>query len=568
MAFSALFRRLLDPASRDPLPPGVTTDDLDNCIGPLALAEIEELATSPSYGRLRETLEAFFQDERADLALRKAAIGVFEARLRWVSVNSQRAPIHDLDGVARRRLGLANLGASRHWSGALLHLGVRLGGLLAAALARMVARPVWRVRRQSYPIGIPMAVARTYYRPMELALGAIGRLRSDTLLVIDDGTLQWQHDGINLVTIAKMPVPVPAFLAGFLGPAILASARLAAIAFRHRHDPWIRQLCVEAARLLSDSLPLAVMALNVAPRYLIDVEEAPATHILRAMVLGKAGTKVVRWPHSAIDSPGGLCAYLGYDVFLSSGPYQADIYGASWWKGTRRESVGMLRHSQEMTCDEVVREDFRAVIEGHRQKNGKVCGCFLPSWIPSLAFLYDEPTRQAAALLADRPDWMLVIKPKGRKSYLAMVELCKTEALWPKAMEDEGRVVLIDYPADGVETCSTGWLMQMMDIGIGVGSVQYEAVVHGKPVFGYYPWPGSSPLQQKMVECGLLHQDKATFAVAVRGWLDASSDIPFDWFRDRLDPWADDRSMQRAVDLLVSENGLRAESFTPDRGVS
>ena len=49
---------------------------------------------------------------------------------------------------------------------------------------------------------------------------------------------------------------------------------------------------------------------------------------------------------------------------------------------------------------------------------------------------------------------MLVIKPKGRKSYLAMVELCKTEALWPKAMEDEGRVVLIDL-AQGHSTSET-----------------------------------------------------------------------------------------------------------------
>jgi hypothetical protein len=554
MALRDIFRDLIDPAARHPLPPGVSSDEMELRIGPTALTTVENLSATESFVAAERVLARFFGDERAGLALKKSTLTSLEGRMRWVVQCPASPPVHDLDPLARRGLGLnaanAEFSAGAAWRSGI-NLVSRILDVMASGIALCCRRPVMAVAVRRFRLAIPAILARDFYQPLVEAFRARGDLGEDSLVVINDGTTDWRVDGAPLLALAQMPVPVPRMVSRYLGPATLASFRLLAVAWRWRGQPEARQLCVEAIRLIRDSLSFYLVSSNVVPEILLDAEEASAAHILRAMVLGKAGTRVARWPHSAIDSPGALCAYFGYDLFLSSGPYQARTYSSTWWPGTRSHSVGTLRQSREMNTESSVREDICAAVEAHLEKGGKVCGCFLPSWLPVLSSLYEEPIRRAAGLIAGRPDWMLVVKPKGLKSYLGLRELLAAGPLWPDVLEQDGRIIIADYEVDGVEICATGWLIAKMACGVGVGSVQYEAIVTGTPVFGYYPWLLGSPMQQQLIKAGLLHRDADGMEAALTVWLEGKSEIQIEWFKENLDPWADGGAISRILDILV-----------------
>ena len=96
-----------------------------------------------------------------------------------------------------------------------------------------------------------------------------------------------------------------------------------------------------------------------------------------------------------------------------------------------------------------------------------------------------------------------------------------------------------------------------MDFGVGFGSVQAEALVRGIPHFCYYPVMQDTPTQRLLAGCGLLHDDVATFRVALGRWLDAPEGflLPIDVCREAYDRFADDQALDRVAELLWCEEG-------------
>jgi len=559
-----LVRRLLDSSECNPVPSGVYGDPLSGALSPLGLDEVDHVfAHDAAAMRLTSVLGQFFGDERAEFALRKAAHIAFDVRLRAVVALARQGGggEHLLDDLAMARLrqlepslslGAARAGLVRNaWAG----LTSRTVLMIGEALATLARRGRWSLPEPLPHLAVMgVALARQFLAPLRQAMAAAGLDKNGDVLVVADGTPGWQppKDCPPLLDLKRLPVPIGRWLSQVVGPMIRLASRTLAVAARAPRDPWTLQLCIETLRLARDSQAYIRLTYSHRPHAYLDAEEATATHIIRGMVLGRHGGGVVRWPHSMVDDSGPLSSYLAYDLHLDSGPYQYAEYGRTWWPGTRRVSVGMVRHSREMAADKEVEPRWREPIEAHRRGGGRIAAGFLPSRIAGFEHLLSEPVATLARLFLDRKDWLLVVKPKGYKSYLWCRDLFETDEAVAQ-LRAEGRFLLIGYDGEGAEPCGSGYLIDRMDLGYGLGSVQIESAVRGKPTFGYFPAWADTTLHRKLAEAGLRTRDRASFEAAVAAWLDhKDAAIDYQWFRDHLDPFGDDRCLTRCAAILCT----------------
>ena len=187
--------------------------------------------------------------------------------------------------------------------------------------------------------------------------------------------------------------------------------------------------------------------------------------------------------------------------------------------------------------------------------------------MPGIDPVVEATLDAVATTTAARPGWMLVVKAKGERShYLLRPILDRLEA--GRDLDDDGRLLVVPYDAPGHEPCPAGWLIEQMAGGIGLGSVQVEALTRGKPAFSYYPVVQETPYQAKLASCGLAHASPGSLAAALGRWMDRpeAARFPYDWFRDRFDPFADDRALDRIVALLwKGEATSLAETGSMDR---
>jgi hypothetical protein len=154
--------------------------------------------------------------------------------------------------------------------------------------------------------------------------------------------------------------------------------------------------------------------------------------------------------------------------------------------------------------------------------------------------------------LDGRQDWLAVIKPKVRRDqvFYEMVERDPEMSGWL----DDPRVVAMWHRGCFGEGCTARWLIDRMAFGVSlVGSVQVEGLTRGVPVFAYWPVWDETPYKRKAAECGLLHTDAEALKGALRRYIEApgSFAIPYDWFRERFDPFSDDQALTRVAEVLV-----------------
>jgi hypothetical protein len=368
------------------------------------------------------------------------------------------------------------------------------------------------------------------------------------LIVVERSHQQslWQGRA-RLIDPGTLPVPRLAWTRRVLLPGVRLFAELVALSLIAWRDARCLELVTECFRQARSSLGVWRLAFNLSFDFYLDISEYSAEHNVKAIVFKKFGGKLVRLPHSQLDSS--ALFYLSYDTFLSGGSYQAEEYGASWSPRTRSMSVGLMRNAQNGQGG--VDPELAARIDGHAQGGKRIAVFFVPGkteWFGGPALKALIGLRRA---LRDREGWLVVIKPKSMRDqgFYALMEGEPELKGWLAAPE----MVAIWYRGRFRQGCSAKWLIDRMAFGVSLGgSVQVEGLTRGVPVFAYWPVWHETPYKRKLAECGLLHDDAGAFEATLNRYMEAPGafDIPYDWFRERFDPFSDDQALVRVANIL------------------
>jgi hypothetical protein len=214
--------------------------------------------------------------------------------------------------------------------------------------------------------------------------------------------------------------------------------------------------------------------------------------------------------------------------------------------------VGLLQKDRRISAEERVAPWLAKWIDARIHEGRRLVAFFGQSLIDAYRKGTLEVLSRLRAALGERDDWVVLLKPKG--THQVFYDWMKED---PRLLNwsDGERVIAVRYEAPGVEVCPAGWLIDRMAFGVclDVGSIQVEGLVRGVPVFCFSPVWQDTPYVRKLVECGLLHDDADLFEATLRRYIDApgSFDIPYDWFRERFDPFCDDQALLRVARVLL-----------------
>jgi hypothetical protein len=546
-----LLARVRNPAPELPVPIGVPVSRGDIAAQAQSLAAAEALfGRAGGARRIVASLARLLGDsEAAELALKKALVCTLEERMRWFALRDDPPDRYGFDPVRRdpgsHALDSAAGGPRPPVSARIVfavHVLVRALDLIARACAPLfgpgLAAPprhaafafLANIRDNSIPI---------------FAAAAQRRLGADVWLVADRAALLAERTDNDLPRLAadRTPVLRDQWLREAVWPALRLAGGTLRAALANLRDPASLQLAADALRYGRDALAQRRLLGALRPAVVFDVEEHSARHIVRAAELRRAGCRLARWPQSQLDEPGASLAYIGYDAFLASGPYIARAYGATWRRDCRMIAVGAMRNDRAFARDDLVAPVVKDAIVAARAHGQRVLAFF---GISPGAVNHDRLLRMTEAVVAavrDRPDWIVVVKPKGAED----------GAMLRSMLPSHPRIVLAPYVQQGLDPCPAGWLIAQMDLAAAVGSVQIESLVRGKPAIGFRTIFHDTAMTRALVKAGLLHADFADFAAALGRAMDdpAGLDVPYGWFRDNLDPFGDANAFDRIFDALA-----------------
>lgn len=523
--------------------------------------------------RLATALTRFFGDERGGIALRKAAHTLLEERLRIVILNSDPPdrngfspmeippPSHPVDAWAAgilNRLAPAPVATPpkipfKAHLGHIVEVLVRVGHLVGQPLGILLRFGTSGLERRSYRLGVPYMVLALKWVALANAAKDAGLWSDDALFKVIDREAPDPDTALPCpqAAVSALAVDRKAWLREVVWPSLALAGLVLMTALRHLADPWTRQLAIET--LLIGRLAIEPTRLNHNFRFegYLDVEEYSPRHIVKAIVLGRQGTRMVRWPHSQMDEPGATLTYLAYDLFLSAGPYQADVFGNTWLPGCRSYSVGMVGNDRHVSNDDEVDEDIRRYVADHQAQGRRLVTFFAPSGLPVMGRLVEVMTDHLFRELAEHDDFFMIFKGKGYRSFDTHRRILEAHPLFPQLMES-GRLLVVHYPRAVREPCPAGWLIQQMAFGVGPGSVQIESLTLSKPILTYYPVARDTPYQERLLADRLLHETPESLAATLADWFSAPDGIAvdYDWYRTRFDPFCDDRALTRVAEYL------------------
>lgn len=558
-------RALAQPFPPSELPLGTFVSPLDVESALSGERDIPSIVAAPGPMAVGDALVDFFEDTRARRALAKACHVAFEQRLRVVAIHVEPperhglgpgvvAPSlgHPLDSIAWRTLridrpapmNVTRRGARWRILVSLIFKSVRLITNAAAIGIRFGRR---RVEATYFVIGAPAGVFDRWSAFRD-ASEKLGLWRANAILIICQGRKRLRTSWPPSVSNELLPVEAARWHREATVPALRLAVRLTARAVRSALDPWTLQAAVEAIGIAQDSMPVRQLEHSHRFSWFVDVEEYAARHIVKGIILGKSGARLVRWPHSVMNAPGAALSYLGYDLFLAPGPYVPAAAGNDRQLGALTAAVGMVQNDTHLVGTATA--IYRDTIFDFKTSGGQIAAYFLPSALPYRNKLIASTLRVLARVFADRPGWLLVIKPKGRKSANQLDSILRADTSLATMLRT---ALIVRYHEEGEEPCPSGFVISEMDVGVGFGSVPYEALTRDKPVFVYYPVIHPSPPTDKMVDVGLMHKSPATFEAALIRWLDQpnSFNIPYEWFRELFDPFGDANALTRVVRYLL-----------------
>ena len=575
-----IVRRLANPFTGLDLVPGIVRCALDATAQRISGAWVERLfETSSPVRRLTRAFQVFLDDPEAVLALKKAFHLALEERMRIVALHAdptdrhgyEAIPLpalnHPLDPVALRAFEghdprPRKIPASATLRGRLAFLLVVL--LNATTLVGMViAIGLGRGRHPTTPrrhvtVGSPVIASAEYWHMFRLGLVDAGVWHDDAIGIFGlvRGTLDgYDGDGLLVDDPWRLPIDKRRWWRHVVLPVFRLVAATVGRAVVHVRDAQVAQVARDALVLARQTMPLRRLLDNYRLDFLLDLDEYTASHIVHGILMRGSGGRIVRWPHSQMDSPGATLSYLGYDLFLGGGPYMADTYGDTWRQDCRRESVGLIKNDRHFLGAQWVAPRYAAAVDGARKEGRKIAVLFGAGTQQGNGPMIRANMRASLEAFAGEDNWLLIVKAKGHKGYRHLMDLVE--------MDDELRhriaaanVVVVRYDASEQEVCSTGWLIGVMDCAVGTGSVQIEAVTQRKRCLWYMPVFHDTPYNRALERAGMLFRDAAELTRVLQDHAEALSvpAIADDWFRRALDPFGDDQAIARLANLLWRES--------------
>lgn len=571
---TGLLRKLLHPFPQPPLVAGQLYSKLEAEAEACGVAQIEAtFRNSAPVRAISDALCRFFDDPEAERALKKAYHIAFEQRLRVLALaidppganglDALEIPddVHPLDRAAnavlqtldrrapaeRGRLGLLAraLDVLRPAVWTLALCGASLGYLLRFGTRGEAARPVRVLACDSW--------YEARWLHLRRAAQDHGIWRDGDLVVLLGRAPVSAFKNLPTVRLATLPVPYGAWLREVVLPSFGLAGRLAAIMLRGGANPTVREAVTQALRLAAGSLDLRRVAYALKPAVWLDDAEHDPRHILKAIVVRKAGGRLARLPHTEIDTRGTSLSYLGYDDFYSAGVYQAENLAESWYPKLRNVPIGLLQHDRRFRAAGAhIDTEYHREIAARISAGKKMLAFFGPSDIPGVARFTRDLVASLVALVTRHDDWFLVVKPKLKDEMYAIL------ASDPRcsALADHPSIVCIRYPQPGVELCPSGWLMEHMVCGAGgLGSAQVEALTMGRPYFAYFPVAAHTPYKAALRADGLLNTDVDRFEAALDRFMgDPNPDrFKFAWYQSMFDPYGDDDSLGRLARHLFAD---------------
>jgi hypothetical protein len=289
------------------------------------------------------------------------------------------------------------------------------------------------------------------------------------------------------------------------------------------------------------------IAFNISARWYLDLMDSSSKHNLKAVIFRRFKMGLVRWPYAQIESPGSALSYLGYDLFLSAGPYQKKTYGVSWNPKLTSVSVGQLRNDRNIIYGRRLKREYADEISS-RITAGKRMALLLPgNDSPGLQHAGERLLRMVLPLFSDRKDWFVVIKPKKIEKTHGVMSKIKSDPDLSTILINKDVVVL---PCDELhqEVCPTGWLLLYTSLGATLpGSVQFEGLALGVPLVGFFPINQNTPARVLLKECGLLYSTENDFLNRFKMGLNSTSKIQYQLskIRENFDPYADHDAIAR-----------------------
>ncbi|NQV82513.1 MAG: hypothetical protein HQ494_01720 [Rhodospirillales bacterium] len=541
----------------------------------MSIDAVEAVFTAhPAAHRMTRACIDFLGDAEAERVLKKGFHQVIEERMRFLALRADPPSAygfaadgiippgdHPLDDTARAALGdddqLAAFAPVRYGlpmrGTHLFQIVIRSILFVSEAVEIYFRFGVRNPKRQSFRVGTPHAINQNNWGAMRKALEDLDMWTDDALVtVLDRPDLTPPPPGAPpCIDLEAAPVDRRRWWTEVMRPGLRLLRAALWNAFRHPGDPVSVQLSLEAIKFTRASLPIWRLAHNLQLGSYIDAEEYTVRQGLKSIILGKQGTQLVRWPHSQMDDQGVALSYMSYHLFLSGGPYVSRISSATRAPRCKDGFVGLYRNDSHMIANQSVDKTYDHAVTTHRNTGGKVLAYFGAGPDPHVAPIYRASLYAALRQVAMRDDWMMVIKTKGHRPYGMYSGFVADSPLFAE-LQKAGKVVLVDYFRPFFEPCPAGWLIDVMDVGIGTGSIQIEALTQGKPTLSYMPVGDDSELNNTLRDHALWHETVDGFEAALADFLDnpTQTNIPYDWFREQFDPFGDDQALSRIARLL------------------
>ena len=516
---------------------------------------------------------AFFDDVEATRALKKHLHGCYELRMRCVATLTDKpedygigypaanATGHPLDqecfedlkssfpDVQFQRPRSSHSGYSRYavstilWALALVHksiwLYLRWGqNDIQTVNSTLISPPFWPSER---------------WRAMEKSFTKFTPENETTLVFAmeREPDAGFRRGNFPAVDIQTAPVPRREWWTNVVVPAAklaIGVCRTLLSSGRTWKEIEVGRSCVHLAY---HSLDVWRTGFNLRFKYCVDIYEYNPLHIIRGIVFRKFGGGVARLPHSQMDTPGSALSYLAYDLFLSPGPYQTQSYSSTWRPGLRTVTTGQMLLDHRLASkvdinDPTVREISTCLDEGQ-----SLAVFFGPSPGFGMFDVAGQFLGQLWPYLQERPEWTLVIKPKGSN---AVFDFLENRPEFNELL-DHPRVIKVSYASIGEEVCPSGWLIGRAEIGLSLpGSVQVEGLTQGRPFLSYYPIVRDTTLWNKLQASGLLADNMTNLQSMLDDFFTNPSafEAPFDWFRENFDPYCDDQALERIAAALLT----------------
>lgn len=553
------------------VPQGIFVSPTDYRAAKVGIGAVDDaFGVEPGLASISHALRHFFADDRAEIALKKAMLIAFESRMRVLGVMADppakngftdnvviQASVHPLDAHAARCLGGLEVpktgGAVKLWTATVL----RLVRLMADALATCLTHGGVAPTRAAYPIGAPAQILKADWDAFRQAADTCDLWRDHTIGVLADSSKPTRPlcQGVAWIDTTRLRVGRVMWLRDAVWPCLRLGWAVLGTAVRQPRNPWVLQAAFEASVLAHQALePLRIIQ-SYRFDWMIDIEEYTQTHAVRAMVYAKAGARMVHWPHSVMDSPGSTTAFTAYDLYLASGVYEGNTFGSTWWSGTKSNAVGFYRSDHRLWNGDAVRADIRTRVDAHCGNGGKVLAVFLPSDMGGWDRVVADTLRSVLRVTETYGGWLTIIKAKGLASQAAARRAAESDPEIAAGLARDD-VLMPEYTERGIEICAAGWLIEKMDVGAGVSSVQIEALVRGKPVAGYYPIVFDTPCADWLFDAGLSFDTPESFETGLASWLDGRTvpDTVRDKFRENFDPFGDDVALERLARLLLASS--------------